>query len=97
MLGIADRFNANILKTSCLGFISQHIELTSSENFNLLSSDLQSEVFDLIQWRKRCTVDAWTMHGRYDEPLRSRHSLKSPSRPSRSRKSSPNSSYGYQK
>lgn len=97
MLGISDRFNANTLKTSCLSFISQHIELTSSENFGLLSTELQAEVFDLIQWRKRCTMDTWSVHGRYDDSLRSRHSLKSPSRPSRSRKSSPNSSYSYQK
>lgn len=93
MLGIADRFNANTLKTSCLSFISQHIELTSSESFTLLSQELQSEVFDLIHWRKRCTTDSWNLSSRYDDQYRSRHTLKSPSRPSksRSRKSSPNS------
>jgi hypothetical protein len=93
MLGISDRFNANKLKSNCLSYISQHIELTSSENFGLLSQDLQTEIFDLIQWRKRCPTDSWhNLSSRYDDPVRSRHSLKSPSRPSksRSRKSSPN-------
>ncbi|CRL04270.1 CLUMA_CG017368, isoform A [Clunio marinus] len=92
MLGISDRFNANTLKASCLSFLSQHIELTASEIFRELSQDLQAEVFELIQWRKRCTTDTWShLSSRYDDPLRSRHSLKSPSRPSksRSRKSSP--------
>lgn len=92
MLGISDRFNANTLKASCLSFLSQHIELTASDIFRELSQDLQTEVFELIQWRKRCSTDAWShLSSRYDDPLRSRHSLKSPSRPSksRSRKSSP--------
>lgn len=92
MLGISDRFNANTLKASCLSFLSQHIELTASEIFRELSQDLQAEVFELIQWRKRCSTDAWShLSSKYDDPLRSRHSLKSPSRPSksRSRKSSP--------
>lgn len=92
MLGISDRFNANTLKASCLSFLSQHIELTGSEIFRELSQDLQAEVFELIQWRKRCTTDSWShLSSRYDDPFRSRHSLKSPSRPSksRSRKSSP--------
>jgi hypothetical protein len=92
MLGISDRFNANTLKASCLSFISQHFELTSTEIFHELSQDLQSEVFELIKWRKRCTTDTWNhLSSRYDDPMRARHSLKSPSRQSksRSRKSSP--------
>lgn len=92
MLGIGDRFNANVLKASCLSFLSQHIELTATDIFRELSQDLQTEVFELIQWRKRCTTDSWSnLSSKYDDPFRSRHSLKSPSRPSksRSRKSSP--------
>ncbi|CAO1382807.1 unnamed protein product [Diamesa tonsa] len=94
MISISDRFNANTLKANCLSYLSQHIELTGSEMFRELSSDLQAEVFELVQWRGRAT-EPWNfdrhLSSRYDDPLRSRHSLKSPSRPSksRSRKSSP--------
>jgi hypothetical protein len=79
MLGISDRFNANTLKTSCLSYLTQNIDLAASEIFQELSQDLQAEVYDLIQWTHRST----TLSSRYD-----RYSLKS-SRPSRSRKSSP--------
>lgn len=97
MLGISDRFNANTLKASCLSFLSQHTELTASEIFHELSQDLQSEVFELIQWRQRCTVhgaDSWNhLSSRYDDSMRSRHSLKSPSRQSRSRSRKTSPSY----
>lgn len=50
-----------------------------------LSKDLQKEVFELIQWRGRA-AESWNYENRQ---YRSRHNLKSPSRPSKSRKSSP--------
>lgn len=103
LLSVSDRFNANTLKTSCLSYLSHHIELTNSDYFRELCTDLQNEVFELIQWRGRA-AEPWSYETNgsrhfmsssrfHDDPLqyRSRHTLKSPSRPSktRSRKSSP--------
>lgn len=84
LLGIADQFTTTALKADCLTYMSQHGNLVNTEMFLELPKMLQHEVQDLIQW---C--------GRIPEPWgdrdRSRHSLKSPSKhsKSRSRRSSP--------
>ncbi|KAG4075849.1 hypothetical protein HA402_003675 [Bradysia odoriphaga] len=87
LLGIADRFNAGVLKANCFSYISQHVYVAKSEVFHELPKQLQTEVHDLIQWCGRIP-EPWS-----DRPkISSRHSLKSPSRnskSSRSRKSSP--------
>ncbi len=97
LLSVSDRFNANNLKANCISYISLHIELTNTEYFKELCSDLQNEVYELIQWRGRAAepwnfeVNGSRLYSRHiNETLqyRSHHSLKSPSR-TRSRKSSP--------
>lgn len=84
LLGIADRFNTTSLKANCLSFLSQNNHLTKSEVFLELPNVLQIEVQDLIQWCGR-VPEPW------NDRSTGRHSLKSPSRSSksRSRRSSP--------
>ncbi|XP_060529627.1 uncharacterized protein LOC132704030 [Cylas formicarius] len=47
-LCIADRYNAKILKSKCINFISQHNEITESEEFLDLPISLQAEIFDTV-------------------------------------------------
>uniref|UniRef100_A0A182PN43 BTB domain-containing protein n=1 Tax=Anopheles epiroticus TaxID=199890 RepID=A0A182PN43_9DIPT len=93
LYGISDRFNATALKARCLSYLSQHTELTQLDIFQELPVYLQNEVQELIRWCGRAP-EPWCDR---DRPERSRggsrHSLKSPSKASksssRSRKTSP--------
>lgn len=58
LLSIADRFNANTLKSNCLSFISNRVHLINMDIFVELSPQLQDEVHELIQWRSR-TPQPW--------------------------------------
>ncbi|KAJ8937023.1 hypothetical protein NQ314_012105 [Rhamnusium bicolor] len=47
-LSMADQYNARVLRSRCLHFISQHHELTESEEFFELPISLQAEIFDCV-------------------------------------------------
>ncbi|XP_049288529.1 uncharacterized protein LOC125766531 [Anopheles funestus] len=93
LYGISDRFNAAALKARCLSYLSQHTELTQLDIFQELPVYLQNEVQELIRWCGRAP-EPWCDRGpeRSRSDRGSRHSLKSPSKASkssRSRKTSP--------
>lgn len=58
LLSIADRFNANTLKSNCLAFISNRMHLIKQELFVELGAKLKEEVYELIHWRSR-TPQPW--------------------------------------
>uniref|UniRef100_A0A182KH88 BTB domain-containing protein n=1 Tax=Anopheles christyi TaxID=43041 RepID=A0A182KH88_9DIPT len=91
LYGISDRFNATALKARCLSYLSQHTELTHLDIFQELPGYLQNEVQELIRWCGRAP-EPWCDRERSRSDRGSRHSLKSPSKASkssRSRKTSP--------
>lgn len=45
LLGIADRFNAGVLKANCFSYISQHVYVAKSEVFHELPKQLQVSHF----------------------------------------------------
>ncbi|XP_052872917.1 uncharacterized protein LOC128278266 [Anopheles cruzii] len=92
LYGISDRFNASALQASCLSYLSQHTELTQLDIFQQLPANLQNEVQDLIRWCGRVPEPWYDCAERSRSDPRSRHSLRSPSKTSRSshsRKHSP--------
>ncbi|GLV35944.1 uncharacterized protein CBL_09838 [Carabus blaptoides fortunei] len=50
LLSMADQFNASLLRSGCLAYISQHPEVADSELFSELPPSLQAEVYDLVLW-----------------------------------------------
>lgn len=90
LLGIADQFTTTQLKADCLSYMSQHGNLVNTDMFLELPKILQHEVQDLIQWCGRIP-EQWGDRDRSSRDNSSRHSLKSPSKnsKSRSRRSSP--------
>lgn len=61
LLSIADRFNANTLKSNCLAFISNRMHLIKQELFVSLGAKLKEEVYELINWHWRSrTHQPWT-------------------------------------
>ncbi|CAG9817046.1 unnamed protein product [Phaedon cochleariae] len=50
LLSVADQYNARILKSRCLSFISRHHELTESEEFIDLPITLQAQIFNDYIW-----------------------------------------------
>ncbi|XP_075220250.1 uncharacterized protein LOC142323850 isoform X2 [Lycorma delicatula] len=49
-LSMSDQFNAKILRTSCLNFISLNPDIMDSDLFGELPQNLQAEVYDLVIW-----------------------------------------------
>ncbi|XP_074026270.1 uncharacterized protein isoform X2 [Leptinotarsa decemlineata] len=45
-LSVADQYNARILKNHCLGYVSQHHDLTESDEFFELPISLQAQIFE---------------------------------------------------
>lgn len=52
LLGIADRFNAGVLKANCFSYISQHVYVAKSEVFNELPKVLQVSDKVIESYRK---------------------------------------------
>ncbi|RZF40536.1 hypothetical protein LSTR_LSTR000415 [Laodelphax striatellus] len=52
-LSLGDQFNAKLLKSSCLNFISLHPDIMDSELFEELPQNLQTEIYDLMIWGNR--------------------------------------------
>ncbi|XP_039292547.1 uncharacterized protein LOC111055920 [Nilaparvata lugens] len=52
-LSLGDQFNAKLLKSSCLNFISSHPDIMDSELFEELPQNLQTEIYDLMIWGNR--------------------------------------------
>lgn len=49
-LSMGDQFNAKLLRSSCLNFISQNPDIMDSELFEELPQNLQAEIYDLVIW-----------------------------------------------
>lgn len=49
-LSMSDQFNAKLLRTSCLNFISLNPDIMDSELFGDLPQNLQAEVYDRVIW-----------------------------------------------
>ncbi|XP_067013462.1 uncharacterized protein [Anabrus simplex] len=51
-LSMGDQFNAKVLRSACLNFISLNPDIMDSELFGELSENLQAEIYDLLIWVK---------------------------------------------
>ncbi|KAK9873149.1 hypothetical protein WA026_021382 [Henosepilachna vigintioctopunctata] len=64
LLSLADNYNAISLRNYCLDFIAQHQELTESDVFCELQSDLQAVIFDHI-WTQPLPKKSSSKHDRH--------------------------------
>ncbi|KAK7869304.1 hypothetical protein R5R35_012870 [Gryllus longicercus] len=51
-LSMGDQFNAKLLRSACLNFISLNPDIMDSELFGELPGNLQAEIYDLLIWVK---------------------------------------------
>ncbi|KAL3270189.1 hypothetical protein HHI36_009246 [Cryptolaemus montrouzieri] len=68
LLSLADNYNAKSLRNHCLDFIAQHQELTESEVFYELPSDLQAVIFDHV-WTQPYPKKSSSKHDRHSSSV----------------------------